>query len=232
MAQVLAVELLTDSRCTDGGQLGHLRADQVFPHGHVPRRLARDPGVDVHPVLGRLGLRHPQGSRWTAPRRPGRRWRRRPALHGQARPRTRARPPRRRLSGAGQPRHSQASSVSSCRHGTANPAKAAPGPLLVRKSSYGERQTSRSALRCTDQSHLSAHHRLRVGGLVVWRCCCRAWRATAGAAARHASASGRPPAPTRGSAAAGASRQRRRPGAPQPVPWRSTSPARSTHAWS
>jgi hypothetical protein len=28
--------------------------------GHVPRLLARHPDADVHPVLGRLGLRHPE----------------------------------------------------------------------------------------------------------------------------------------------------------------------------
>src|SRR5437867_1485720 len=60
VVKVLTVGLLADGRGSGGDQLGCLRADELLALGHVPWRRACHPDVDVHPVLGRLALRHPE----------------------------------------------------------------------------------------------------------------------------------------------------------------------------
>jgi hypothetical protein len=59
MTKVIAVELLADSPSPGSDQFGCFGMDEVFALGYIPWRLACHPDVDVHPVLGCLGLRHP-----------------------------------------------------------------------------------------------------------------------------------------------------------------------------
>ena len=55
---ILAVVLLAYRRRTGRHQLGGPGPDEPRPLPQVPRRLAGDPDVDVHPVLGCLRLRY------------------------------------------------------------------------------------------------------------------------------------------------------------------------------
>jgi hypothetical protein len=60
VAKVLAVGFLALGCCPGGNQLGHSRANELRSLGHVPWRLSGYPDIDVHPVLGRLRLWHPE----------------------------------------------------------------------------------------------------------------------------------------------------------------------------
>lgn len=56
------IRLLTHCRRPRSGEFAHLRADELLPLRHVPGWSTRHSDVDVHPVLCRFPLRHPEKS--------------------------------------------------------------------------------------------------------------------------------------------------------------------------